>query len=258
MKTKVLRVATFCLLLTAVTAAAGLWYLRRLSQRELVRTERLATELKSLRIGQSTYHEARAIAERYGTVHYENELTVRDCAAGYFERCDYHIRLRSPSMNRVFHRLPFAQRLGIGNWLGSAHIFIDQGKVVEHSFSLLFKTSDGEWRGSGTEESKSLPERAVAARLSDSYLVSRNDVVMYQSPGGLGYSLDSTLTPQANESERARAWHYDFSCLEQTSGCNEICNVLPDAWRDFYSLRGRFDVQKFGSRYAFCTKSAFF
>jgi hypothetical protein len=63
-----------------------------------------------------------------------------------------------------------------------------------------------------------------------------------------------TFTPQATEFERKRAWHYDFSCLAETTCCNVICDVLPDAWGDFCVSRGRFDVEKFGGRYAFYTK----
>src|SRR6267378_2623731 len=257
MEARLIRNASLCsLFAVAVLVAGGVMYLRQLSLRELGRIERLANDVKSLRVGLSTYLDAKAIAERYGTAKYENHWGTRDCAKGYYERCAYQISLKAPSMGTILRRFHLARRIGLGAWSGTAFITIENGRVEEYYFSFLFETPDRQWRGFGTEEYKSLEERAVAAHVSDSYVVSRNDIMMSESTNGQGFSLDSTLTPQATESERKHAWHYNFSCLARTSGCDEICDALPDAWRDFYVNRGQFDVQKFGNRYAFCTKSA--
>jgi hypothetical protein len=175
-------------------------YLRQLSLRELGRIERLANDVKSLRVGLSTYLDAKAIAERYGTAKYENHWGTRDCAKGYYERCAYQISLKAPSMGTILRRFPLARRIGLGAWSGTAFITIENGRVEEYYFSVLFETPDRQWRGFGTEEYKSLEERAVAAHVSDSYVVSRNDIMMSESPNGQGFSLDSTLTPQATES----------------------------------------------------------
>jgi len=32
-----------------------------------------------------------------------------------------------------------------------------------------------------------------------------------------------------------------------------MCEVMPEAWRDFYQKLGRFDVDKLGSTYLFCS-----
>jgi hypothetical protein len=256
MRSKLLRNTIFVLLFAIGLTAACFWYLHRLSVQELGRIEELAHRVKSLRVDESGYQEAKLIAEQFGATKYEGDWGARDCTQGYFEHCTYQISLHAPSMSKILQKFTWARRIGLGAWCGTAHIFVEQGKVAEYYFSMVFETSDQQWRGFGTEEFKILSDRAVSARISNSYMVSRNDVAMSAFPNGLGFSLDSMLTPQATENERKRAWHFDFSCLASTRGCNEICDVSPDAWADFYSNRGRFDVQKYGSRYAFCTKNA--
>jgi hypothetical protein len=94
--------------------------------------------------------------------------------------------------------------------------------------------------------------RAVQARISDAYSVQRNDILTDDKPRDVGFELEASLTPMASAAERKRAWNLNFACLVQNQGCGEICDVMPDAWRDFYSGRGHFDVEKYGPAYLFC------
>jgi hypothetical protein len=252
-----------CLILTAllVVLAAlvmgGAWYLNRNSARQLSRLERLSLDLQTLKLGSSTYQEAQVIAERYGTNKYTNDWGTYDCADGYFERCAYGFSIQPLAMRRALVDTKMLRHVVYGPWGGNATIFIKDGKVEEYEFSILFKTSDDQWRGASTETYHSLDEqRAVLANITSSYHVSRNDIIMTGFSSGRGYSLESMVTSQSTELEWKRAWHYEFSCLAQSAGCGEICDVIPDAWKDFYVNRGHFDVEKFGSRYAFCTKTA--
>jgi hypothetical protein len=66
----------------------------------------------------------------------------------------------------------------------------------------------------------------------------------------------ASVLPHATTDERQRAWHFKLECLTQPAGCKEICDVQPEAWKDFYLRRGRFDAAKFGDRYVFCTDAA--
>ena len=63
--------------------------------------------------------------------------------------------------------------------------------------------------------------------------------------------LEASLTPTATAAEQKRAWNFNLACL-QNQACGEICDVMPDAWRDFYVGRGHFDVEKYGPAYLFC------
>jgi hypothetical protein len=89
--------------------------------------------------------------------------------------------------------------------------------------------------GVGTRGSDDLPKyQQVQARISNSYSIERIGT------SETGFGLQSSLTPAATETERWRARHFAFACLAQGRGCGETCEVMPDAWRDFYEKRGRF------------------
>ncbi len=209
-----------------------------------------------VRVGASDYKAAQSIAMKFGTVPYENDYDgVRDCTGGYFDRCAYMIPTNFSRIRRLVLKHPSLSRLVSSDWSGSAFVYIENGTVQEYSFGIIYKASNAQWRGFGAEEGKTLPEsRAVQARISGSYSIERNDVRMGERASDLGFALDSSLVPVATAAERKRAWHFEFSCLSQRHGCGEICDVMPNTWRDFYSSRGHFDVDKYGSAYLFCNK----
>ena len=164
-----------------------------------------------------------------------------------------------PSNHNQRHELvvrhPFLRHLGLHDWSGNAQIYIENGIVQHYFFLILYKTSDGHSRGLAAEEGETLPkDRAVQARMSNTYSVERNDAAMDDRPNDVAFFLESSLTPAATPIERQRAWHFEFGCLSRQRGCGEICEVMPDAWRDFYTQRGHFHVEKYGSAYLFCAK----
>ncbi len=254
-KGTILRALLITVVLVLVAAAGIVVYARTQISSAVVRAENLFLDLQKLRVGASSYQEAKHVADKYGTSRYESHWGILDCSDGYFENCAYVIPVHKPAMRKLLTWAPSILRLGMKYWNGSAFISIKDGAVQGYSFSVVFESTDGQWRGFGAEEASELPETAVQAVISKSYVVSRHDVVMSGNWGGKGFELESSVTPQASQSERQRAWHFRFGCLSQSSGCEEICDALPDAWRDFYSVRGRFDAEKFGSRYMFCRDS---
>jgi len=247
-------------IIVAVAIAAGFCAVitgyRHQVRNDLARAEALEADLQKLRVGTSDYKAARVIATKFGTIPYESDWG-RDCTDDSFESCHYMIpsNHNHQMMQKLSLRHPFLRHLGLHDWSGSARIYIQNGIVQEYSFAIFYQTSGGQWRGLGAEEGETLPEyRAVQARMSNSYSIERNDVAMDDRPNDLGFYLESSLTPAATPIERQRAWHFEFSCLSQQQGCGEICEVMPDAWRDFYRQRGHFDVEKYGSAYLFCAK----
>jgi hypothetical protein len=235
---------------SGVIAAA---YFRHHNTSQINRAKALAADLQTLTVGTSDFKAARAIATRFGTVPYENDWGTRDCADGYFERCAYMIPLNSGVMRKLLLKHPFLSHLGVGDWSGTAHIYIENGTIKNSSLGIIYRASNGKLRGFAADEGISLPEnRAVQARISDAYSVQRNDILTDEKPRDVGFELEASLTPMASAAERKRAWNLNFACLVQNQGCGEICDVMPDAWRDFYSGRGHFDVEKYGPAYLFC------
>jgi hypothetical protein len=232
-----------------VVSAAGWGYLRYQNQLSVSRAERLSASIQKLKVGSSDYHAAQAIAAEFGTVPPRNPDAMLDCGDGYSEHCMYYI-----SVNKGWFPLlvkhPMLAHFGLRNWSGWADIEILRGVVVEYSLSIEYMSKKGAWRGFGAEELGEVPtDRAVQAVISTTYSIERNDLMGYRS----GFELDSSVTPAAKSDERKRAWHFEFRCLAERDGCGEICEVMPDAWQDFFRVRGHFDVEKYGEAYRFCT-----
>ena len=257
MRRTLLRLCAVFLLLIVGIAALGAWSLHRQLFSAEGRAVSLLVELRALRVGESSYQEAEQIADKYGTVKVDSDWGSFDCTDGYFEHCQYQVVVQKPVVSWMLMRFPYSRWPGLRYWNGTAEIFIKDGKVSGYWFSVVFRTPDGQWRGVGAEETSLLDGRAVEAKVSDSYRIARNDLIMTSSHyPNKGYELTASVLPQATGVERQRAWHFQLGCLTQTGGCVEICDVQPDAWRDFYLGRGRFDVAKSGDRYAFCRDAA--
>ena len=245
------------LLLVTGLASVGVWSLHGQLSSAGERAASLLTEVRSLRAGESPYQKAKQIADKYGTVKVDSDWGSFDCTDGYFQGCAYQIVVQRPWLSRMLFRFPFSKWPSLRYWNGTAQILITDGKVSGYSFSTVFRTADGQWRGVGAEETTLFGERAVEAKVSDSYHIARNDLIMTASDyPNKGYVLMASVLPHATTDERQRAWHFKLGCLTQPAGCKEICEVQPEAWKDFYLGRGRFDAAKFGDRYLFCTDAA--
>jgi len=241
------------LLAACLGAAIGAVYILHQNSQAVTRARLLASDLQKLAVGTSDYKAAQVIASKYGTVPYRNDWGTMDCADGYFERCAYMIPLHNRGVYRLTSKYPLLNQLLHSEWGGTATIAIAKGTVAEYSFWITYRASNGQLRGFGAVGGSSLPsDRAVQAKISDTYSVERNDIRNGDAPRDLGFELEASLTPAASATERRRAWNLNFACL--TRGCGEICEVMPDAWRDFYLARGHFDVDKFGAAYMFCRR----
>ena len=234
---------------TVLVCSAAWGYLLHQNQRAVARAQRLSVSIQKLKVGSSDYHAAQAITAEFGTVPPGNPDYMLDCGDGYFEHCMYYIPVNK-GWFRLLVKHPMLTHFGLRDWNGWAHIEILRGVVVEYSFSIEYMLKKGAWRVFGAEELGEIPtDRAVQAVISTTYSIERNDLMGYRS----GFELESSLTPAAKPDERKRAWHFEFRCLAERDGCGEICEVMPDAWQDFFRVRGHFDVEKYGEAYRFCT-----
>jgi hypothetical protein len=217
------------------------------------RADSLVRDLRQLTIGRSDYKVAEAIATKFGNApppYWGSAYPKENCAArDHLESCAFIIAMNDSPIERLWLKHPSLPHLGVRDWRGSVVIIVGNGVVNHYSFSVWYESSNGQQRGFGTRESEDLPKyERVQARISDSYSVERNGA------SGTGFGLQSSLTPAATEVERSRASHFAFACLAQRQGCGEICEVMPDAWLDFYEKRGRLDVETYGSAYLFCSE----
>ena len=236
--------------LVVVTAAV---YVRNDNAYRVRRADSLVRNLRQLAIGKSDYKVAEAIASKFGNApppYWTSAYPKENCAArDHLKSCAFIIAMNDSPIERLRLKYPFLLHLGIRDWWGSAVIAVTNGAVNQYSFSVWYESSNGQWRGFGTRESEDLPKyQQVQARISDSYSIERS------GKSETGFGLQSSLTPAATETEQWRASHFVFACLAQRQGCGETCEVMPEAWRDFYEKRGRFDVETSGSAFLFCSE----
>lgn len=252
---KPLLILLMALFVTGLLIVGGTVYVRRDNAHQVDRAKALVRELRELEIDKSDYKAAEAIAAKFGSAPppkggvYPKE----NCAAGYSEGCWFTIAMNDSFVQRQWFRHPSLPRFGVHDWWGNAGIWISHGTVHQRFFYVWYVTSNGQWRGFGAREFERLPKyQPVQARISDSYSVER---FVYDMPmNGKGFQLQSSLTPSATPTERQRASRLDFACLAQAQGCGEICEVMPDAWQDFYLKRGHLDAEQLGPEYLFCSK----
>lgn len=241
-----------------VALAAGAVYIHRDNAHRVRRAQELVNTLERLEIGKSGYAVTDEIAAKFGNASPPKEFRGRynkeNCAApDHYDRCTYIISIDDSPLQAALLKYQILPRLGIREWFGNALISSSSGRVSQYSFWVWYKASNGNWRGFGAGQSEALPRyEPVQAQISDSYSVRRID--MRGESGETGFGLQAALTPAATADERQRALHIDFGCLGRSGGCGEICEVMPDAWRDFYEKRGHFDVERLGSSYLFCGK----
>ncbi len=205
-------------------------------------------ELATLEPKQSSYERARDLAEKYGAIPYEHHYGGLDCLEGYFQDCTYRIPIPTGRYSKTLRYLPELLQVDMEPWSGAGFIRIKDGKVDSYTFFVLFRTAGGAQRGAGAEREGCHNDTAVQARVSETYVVRRNDVCAE----GRGFALDACVAPSATSNERLRGWRFDFTCLARVGGCQEICEVMPKAWRDFYIHRGKDDAERYGEPYRFC------
>jgi len=257
MRNTLLVLLTFTLIVGMAIILFGM-YLRQDNAYRVKRAQEIVDEIERLEIGKSDNAVADAIATKFGIAPppywLRNRYNKENCAApDHLERCTYILLMNNSPVELLLQKHQSMARLGIPEWWGNAQISVVSGTVDRYSFWVWYRASSGRWRGFGADVSPALPRFEPAqARISDSYSVRCNEMTLDKRERAFG--LETALTPTASAEERKRALHIDFSCLSKGRGCGEVCDVMPEAWRDFYEKLGHFDAERLGPDYLLCTK----
>jgi hypothetical protein len=250
MRKALLALLTFILAIGSAAVLSGV-YLRRDNAHRVKRAQEVVDEIERLEIAQSDHIVADAIAAKFGIAPppywLKNRYNREDCAASdHLEHCTYILLMNNSPVESLLQKHQSMPRFGISEWWGNAQISIVSGMVRRYSFWVWYRASNGRWRGFGADVSPALPRFEQAQRrISDSYSVRRIEMKFgkYQGKYESGLGLETSLTPTASAEERKRALHIDFSCLSRGRGCGEVCEVMPEAWKDFYQKLGHFDAE---------------
>ena len=242
-------------LVTGLAMLAGGRYMQQDNAYHVKRAQEIVSALQRLEIGKSDRAAADAIATKFGSAPppdgFGGRYNKENCAAlDRMDDCTYLISLNNSFLETMFLKHQFLPRLGVREWFGYAQIGLSGGTIARYPYWGWYKASNGYWRGVGAGMRTALPKyEPVQAHISDSYSVRR--INMWRKDG---FGLVSALTPTATDNERQRALGIKLGCPAEGGGCGEICEVMPEAWKDFYERIGHFDVENLGSTYLFCSQ----
>jgi hypothetical protein len=243
----------------ALSIAASESYVQKDNARQVKRAQELVSALERLEIGKSDHEVADAIAAKFGNApparEFRGHYNKENCAApDRYDSCTYIIPINGSTLQGVLLKHHILPHLGVRGWFGTALVSFSGGTVSQYYFRVWYEASDGNWRAFAATVGWSLPRdfEFPQVHVSDSYSVRRIDMGMGMEGGVRGLGLQSALTPAANADERTHALHINFGCLALRGGCGETCEVMPEAWRDYYEKLGHSEVEKLGLSCLLC------
>ena len=196
------------------------------------RAERLLSEVKALKLGESTASDAQQLVDRYGGwTQQENDSICSGSDCLFFA---------IPVSNRITESLLRARWL-IGHitcvWLNpccdllqwramGVGIHAEGGKITQIEISLETRRNDGFLLVGRLELVPSLQE--VSEPLRPGYSPGRFHIT---TPGG-GAGVSAMVTPRASCEDRGRAFDLNLQCISSIRGCTELREIMPYVWMD--------------------------
>jgi hypothetical protein len=195
-------------------------------------TETLLSQVKALRVRESSFQDAQQLADQYpGKVDYQGEPCT-------FEKCIYAIVL-GPSWDKQPDSIESALRfVGIRTYRVDSSVQVRNGRIMEVAFVVdteaKLDAAGGQWI-------------AASAKVSDHF--SRSDYYDGRDRGldehpnrqvrhphfttrGGGQIILSEVTADANARDIARAFDIRLSCISSLQGCSDLRDLAPSAWED--------------------------
>jgi len=203
------------------------------------RAERLLQEIRQLRIGKSTFEDARAIMMRNG-----GGVSPYDHTPCSPAHCTFDVELKhypflmehwpqflSPEADRVLRMLP---HLGLQDGWGGADARVDRGIVTHLDYGVFVRGSGGWVLGRNSAEDQEVPKYLEDLARHRSYYLHWFNIT---TEGG-GEGIESRVTHQASAEERYRAYDFNFDCLTRLFGCTSLCQFAPAAFADCVKQTG--------------------
>jgi len=195
------------------------------------RANALLLQVRALRVRESTFQEAKKLADRYdGRVDYRGEPCT-------FEKCTFSISLGTWPYHQPGAIREALRYVGIREYGVASSVSVHNGRVVETDFQVTAEAKLGterQWLAAAAKVSDRFPR-------SDYYYGRRNGLDEHPNrevihPGfsttGGGQLLVSEVTADANVAERERAFDFRLSCISSLQGCSELRQLAPSAWED--------------------------
>jgi hypothetical protein len=217
------------LFLIIIMIMAGWFALFGVNLYKRKQAERLLREIQQLHVGQTTLEDIGVLLQRYS---YET-------GTNYSSHCpmahaSYSIQITSHHTSLSSHRL--LEPIRPQQWGAGADLLFERGNLCYVSYRVEVEIAPREQELRWTAETTLVDERPLP---SDSGSMSSwyRDHPYYWLRSGIirNYAkfLQSTVTGQATELEKRRAFDFDLSCLTSRAGCHKLCEVMPSAWEDY-------------------------
>jgi hypothetical protein len=204
------------------------------------RAERLLQDIRQLRVGKSTFENARALILRY-----HGGVSPYDHAPCSPAHCTFEVALKhypffiehwgqflnSETGYRLLRMLP---HLGLQDGDCGADVRVDRGIVTHLDCGVYVRGSGGWVLGRRIVEDETAPKYILDRMADRAYYLRYSNI----TTAGGGEAIETDLTPQANADERKRACDLDFGCLTKRGGCTSLCQLAPAAFADYVKQTG--------------------
>jgi hypothetical protein len=221
------------ILLLLLALPSVTWFALRASLVVKVRqAESLLSQVKGLRVRESTFQDARQLADQYhGRVDYQGEPCT-------FEKCTYAIFLGASWANPPGFMQEALRFVGIRTYRVDGSVQVRNGRIMEVSFDVDTEARPGAAGGQWI---------AASAKISDHFSRSGysygRDRGLDEHPNrqvrhphfttsGGGQIIVSEVTADAKATERERAFDIRLSCISRLQGCSELRELAPSVWED--------------------------
>jgi len=232
------RVAKLVLALLLV-APLGAWVVLRVSLLIKVREAKaLLSQVKALRVRESTFQDAKRLADQYnGKVedHWKTEDRSDPCT---FENCKFMISLgtwpdRQPGLLKEALRFVGIRAYGVEGAVG-----VRNGRVIGTEFGVTTEATPGSVGGQWIAAVAKISDRFSQSDYSRGHRLVLDDhpnrevIHPHFTTTGGGQIILSEVTADANAVEKDRAFDFRFSCISGLRGCSELRELAPSAWED--------------------------
>jgi hypothetical protein len=182
------------------------------------RAGKLIQQLQRFQVDQTTEEQVKKLANEYGGKYFPPARATQNELA---QPAHYDIEVSSPHVTiaNSTYALP-----GSRSWTMVAVIDVGNGKLTTLLLEQVVNRSDG-----------FVLDADVSLLHSSKYdgLHDLGPYNVHEGATGLpGEAFGVSLSPEATEEERQKAFDFNLSCLTQLRECRHVCEILPNAWRD--------------------------
>jgi hypothetical protein len=194
-----------------------------------IRAEHLYFRVAQLRVGLSTFDDARTLAHDYRR---NAEMQTRDCTSA---DCRFIIRLTNAPFP-AFYDAPLSWKLGVRPAVVAATVSVSDGKVSYADFGVSYRTQYGYWLEGSFHAATELTifDKCRMEELGRDSLYAVTSAVLTNGDGG-GRSARVAFGRAVTDEQRARATDVRLNCLTAIPGCKTLTDLMPKAWEGMTS-----------------------